>query len=175
MTFRQADRALRAMTAVLPSASAASVAGWPAVAAGQGMVTGRRGLIVAHEKLNEKDGKVMHPDLLNESMLKTQYAVRGELYLRASELQKEGRDIIFTNGNIACSWLRRWVAAGSFNGVRILCAWSKNAPCTWATCPRWQALSVSLKVGCPGVPWRGPQAQGRGTCGMGHKVACPRL
>ncbi|CAL5077436.1 unnamed protein product [Urochloa decumbens] len=34
---------------------------------------------------------------LNENVKKTQYAVRGELYLRASELQKEGKKIIFTN------------------------------------------------------------------------------
>ncbi|KAJ6890150.1 hypothetical protein NC651_023831 [Populus alba x Populus x berolinensis] len=34
---------------------------------------------------------------LNENVKKVQYAVRGELYLRASELQKEGKKIIFTN------------------------------------------------------------------------------
>lgn len=30
-------------------------------------------------------------------VLKTQYAVRGELYLRAEQLRREGREIIFTN------------------------------------------------------------------------------
>ncbi|KAK7366836.1 hypothetical protein VNO80_08835 [Phaseolus coccineus] len=35
--------------------------------------------------------------LINENVKKSQYAVRGELYLRASELQKEGKKIIFTN------------------------------------------------------------------------------
>lgn len=54
--------------------------------------------------LNHKDGKVLHPDLLNADVLKTQYAVRGELYLRAEELRKQGRDIIFTNGKR--SWCR---------------------------------------------------------------------
>ncbi|XP_020217442.1 glutamate--glyoxylate aminotransferase 2 [Cajanus cajan] len=34
---------------------------------------------------------------INENVKKSQYAVRGELYLRASELQKEGKKIIFTN------------------------------------------------------------------------------
>ncbi|CAH9107465.1 unnamed protein product [Cuscuta epithymum] len=34
---------------------------------------------------------------LNENVKSCQYAVRGELYLRASELQKEGKKIIFTN------------------------------------------------------------------------------
>jgi hypothetical protein len=34
---------------------------------------------------------------LNENVKKVRYAVRGELYLRASELQKEGKKIIFTN------------------------------------------------------------------------------
>lgn len=46
---------------------------------------------------NSRDGKVMHPDLLNAQVLKTQYAVRGELYLRAEELRKAGKEIIFTN------------------------------------------------------------------------------
>ncbi|KAF6137028.1 hypothetical protein GIB67_030792 [Kingdonia uniflora] len=36
-------------------------------------------------------------ETLNENVKKVQYAVRGELYLRASELQKEGKKIIFTN------------------------------------------------------------------------------
>ena len=45
-----------------------------------------------------KDGKVLHPDLLNENMRKTQYAVRGELYLKAEELKNAGKEIIFTNG-----------------------------------------------------------------------------
>lgn len=40
----------------------------------------------------------MHPDLLNENVKKTQYAVRGELYLRAEQLRREGKEIIFTNG-----------------------------------------------------------------------------
>lgn len=34
---------------------------------------------------------------LNENVKKCQYAVRGELYLRASELQNQGKKIIFTN------------------------------------------------------------------------------
>ncbi|BBN09233.1 alanine transaminase [Marchantia polymorpha subsp. ruderalis] len=41
--------------------------------------------------------KVMEPDTINENVRKTNYAVRGEIYLRASELQKEGKKIIFTN------------------------------------------------------------------------------
>ncbi|KAK1403274.1 Alanine transaminase [Heracleum sosnowskyi] len=36
-------------------------------------------------------------ETINENVKKAQYAVRGELYLRASELQKEGKKIIFTN------------------------------------------------------------------------------
>ena len=32
-------------------------------------------------------------DTLNENVKKVQYAVRGELYLRASELQKEGKKV----------------------------------------------------------------------------------
>lgn len=31
---------------------------------------------------------------LNENVKKVQYAVRGELYLRASELQKEGKKVL---------------------------------------------------------------------------------
>lgn len=45
-----------------------------------------------------KEGKVLHPDLLNENLKKTQYAVRGELFLKAEELRKAGREIIITNG-----------------------------------------------------------------------------
>lgn len=45
-----------------------------------------------------KDGKVLHPELLNANMRKTQYAVRGELYLKAEQLKNEGKEIIFTNG-----------------------------------------------------------------------------
>ncbi|EFJ23041.1 hypothetical protein SELMODRAFT_145611 [Selaginella moellendorffii] len=41
--------------------------------------------------------KVLDPDNINENVKKCVYAVRGELYLRASELQKEGKKIIFTN------------------------------------------------------------------------------
>eukprot|EP00891_Asterochloris_glomerata_P002765 jgi/Astpho2/2765/Aster-00940 len=46
---------------------------------------------------NVKEGKVLHPDLLNENLKKTEYAVRGELYMRAEELRKAGKEIIFTN------------------------------------------------------------------------------
>ncbi|PWA54772.1 alanine-2-oxoglutarate aminotransferase 2 [Artemisia annua] len=41
--------------------------------------------------------KALDYDNINENVKKAQYAVRGELYLRASELQKEGKKIIFTN------------------------------------------------------------------------------
>ncbi|KAJ8750856.1 hypothetical protein K2173_016037 [Erythroxylum novogranatense] len=41
--------------------------------------------------------KPLDYDSLNENVKKMQYAVRGELYLRASELQKEGKKIICTN------------------------------------------------------------------------------
>ncbi|KAF9611361.1 hypothetical protein IFM89_030906 [Coptis chinensis] len=45
--------------------------------------------------------KGLDHETLNENVKKAQYAVRGELYLRASELQKEGKKIIFTNvGNL---------------------------------------------------------------------------
>lgn len=35
---------------------------------------------------------------INENVKKTQYAVRGELYLRASELQKEGKKVNSVSG-----------------------------------------------------------------------------
>lgn len=41
--------------------------------------------------------KVLDPDNINENIKNLVYAVRGELYIRASELQKEGKKIIFTN------------------------------------------------------------------------------
>eukprot|EP00245_Coleochaete_scutata_P011282 TRINITY_DN4160_c0_g1_i1.p1 TRINITY_DN4160_c0_g1~~TRINITY_DN4160_c0_g1_i1.p1 ORF type:complete len:537 (-),score=86.64 TRINITY_DN4160_c0_g1_i1:994-2451(-) len=43
------------------------------------------------------EDKVLHPESLNPLLLKTVYAVRGELYLRASELASQGKEIIFTN------------------------------------------------------------------------------
>lgn len=43
------------------------------------------------------DNRVLHPSRLNPNIHKTVYAVRGELYLRAAQLQKEGKEIIFTN------------------------------------------------------------------------------
>ncbi|KAL4420157.1 hypothetical protein ABPG77_008293 [Micractinium sp. CCAP 211/92] len=46
---------------------------------------------------NELEGKVAHPSLLNEDLLKAQYAVRGELYMKAMDLQKAGKELIFTN------------------------------------------------------------------------------
>jgi hypothetical protein len=39
--------------------------------------------------------KPLDYELLNENVKKTAYAVRGELYLRASELQKEGKKVCF--------------------------------------------------------------------------------
>ncbi|GMH20743.1 hypothetical protein Nepgr_022585 [Nepenthes gracilis] len=41
--------------------------------------------------------KSLDYELLNKNMKKTQYAVRSELYLRASELEKEGKKIVFAN------------------------------------------------------------------------------
>ncbi len=75
--------------ALFKSASSSSSSGSAAVATGL-----RFKSVVVHEK----DGKVLHPELINEQVLKTQYAVRGELYLRAEELRKAGKEIIFTNG-----------------------------------------------------------------------------
>lgn len=37
--------------------------------------------------------KGLDHETLNENVKKAQYAVRGELYLRASELQKEGKKV----------------------------------------------------------------------------------
>lgn len=47
--------------------------------------------------------QVLHPDLLNENLLRAEYAVRGELYLRGEELRKQGKEIIFTNGEASLS------------------------------------------------------------------------
>ncbi|CAK9316563.1 unnamed protein product [Citrullus colocynthis] len=41
--------------------------------------------------------KALDYESINDNVKKAQYAVRGELYLRASELQKEGKKIVFTN------------------------------------------------------------------------------
>ena len=39
------------------------------------------------------DDKVLHPDRINEALKNAKYAVRGELYLRATELQEEGKEV----------------------------------------------------------------------------------
>ena len=44
-------------------------------------------------KREEKDQMALEYESLNENVKKCQYAVRGELYLRASELQKEGKKV----------------------------------------------------------------------------------
>lgn len=44
--------------------------------------------------LSEKMGpKALDYESINENVKKVQYAVRGELYLRASQLQKEGKKV----------------------------------------------------------------------------------
>ena len=70
----------------------------------QSFPRGANGAVLGQQQrsyANSKDGKVLHPDLLNDSVLKTQYAVRGELYLRAEELRKAGKEITFTNGALS--------------------------------------------------------------------------
>lgn len=37
------------------------------------------------------------PDTLNENVKNTQYAVRGEIYLEAEKLRRQGVEITFTN------------------------------------------------------------------------------
>ena len=56
--------------------------------------------VVARFVVAMASGKVMDPETLNENVKKTVYAVRGELYLRASELQKEGKKV----GNFTTAW-----------------------------------------------------------------------
>lgn len=52
------------------------------------------------EDRHSKEGYVMHPELMNENLRKTQYAVRGEIYFKAQDLAAKGREIIYTNGKI---------------------------------------------------------------------------
>lgn len=47
--------------------------------------------------------KALDYDSINENVKKAQYAVRGELYLRASELQKEGKRVLSFSLNIFLS------------------------------------------------------------------------
>ena len=44
--------------------------------------------------------KPLDYESINENVKKAQYAVRGELYLRASELQKEGKKVRILHGYI---------------------------------------------------------------------------
>lgn len=47
---------------------------------------------------NRREGKVLHPALVNPAIVKAEYAVRGELLNRAVSMDAEGRSIIYTNG-----------------------------------------------------------------------------
>ncbi|GAB4818926.1 hypothetical protein N2152v2_005972 [Parachlorella kessleri] len=52
---------------------------------------------VADQNALTKDGYVLHPTTMNANLLKTQYAVRGEIYLKAQQLAAQGKEIIYTN------------------------------------------------------------------------------
>lgn len=86
---------------------------------------------------SHKDGKVMHPDLLNENMRKTQYAVRGELYLRAEELKKQGKEIILTNG---AAWAHGALTAPPYHA---------SARCAPLRTPASRAPRPSAPSPCP--------------------------
>jgi hypothetical protein len=61
---------------------------------------------------HSKNGYVLHPDLISETVKKAQYAVRGELYLRAVELENAGMEITYTNSALSClcsSQLTGWI------------------------------------------------------------------
>ncbi|KAF9590341.1 hypothetical protein IFM89_033867 [Coptis chinensis] len=67
-----------------------------------GIGTGKSRTIPVHgrsqvDKIGKSKVLASDHETLNENVKKPQYVVRGELYLRASELQKEGKKIIFTN------------------------------------------------------------------------------
>lgn len=76
------------------------------------------------------DGKVLHPDLMNKNFVKAQYAVRGELYLKAEQLEKAGKEIIYTNGTILLTitdlicflFATLWCIKNIFLCVKILVA-----------------------------------------------------
>ena len=65
---------------------------------------------------NVREGKVAHPELLNENLRKAQYAVRGELYIKAMELQAQGRELIFTNGARRLGGARGCAGAAASSG-----------------------------------------------------------
>jgi len=45
----------------------------------------------------DKDAWGLHPHYMNANFVRAQYAVRGELYLRAEELRKKGTNILYCN------------------------------------------------------------------------------
>jgi hypothetical protein len=80
--------------------------------------------------VNSKDGKVLHPDLLNENLKKTQYAVRGELYMKAEELRSKGKEIIFTNGKLG------WPAIAAAGDI-VTCDLLLVLSCSGKPSPAW--------------------------------------
>lgn len=80
--------------------------------------------------VNSKEGKVLHPDLLNDNLKQTQYAVRGELFLKAEELRQAGKEIIFTNGGY-CSLAQRLFLGGHALTPPVSFSWQSTP--TWST------------------------------------------
>lgn len=115
---------------------------------------------------NSKDGKVLHPDLLNENMRKTQYAVRGELYLKAEELKNKGKPIIFTNGG-----------RGARGGAPLRCAGGPTRPTIAAPAPARAPTAVPpshmrsgqpAQPGCQAHHLHAPGARRMGAWGKGR-------
>ena len=100
------------------------------LASNEASTTASSFLRTAASVVASKEGKALHPDLLNESVKKTQYAVRGELYLRAVELQEQGTKITFTNGALqCCAGTASWACSNP-----VLCSSSaKQARTSWHT------------------------------------------
>lgn len=98
--------------AKLASVAAAAAAVTTATAAAPTRDEGYDEPVAKPAKAASKEGKVLHPDLINPNILKTQYAVRGELYLKAEEMRRAGKEVIFTNsewGGGGRSAVGRWV------------------------------------------------------------------
>lgn len=96
-----AQQLLAGRAALSQQAAAANAVAGGQGAMGAGLPCLSRQMSSSSPPVNSKDGKVLHPDLLNDNLKKTQYAVRGELFIKADELRKQGREIIFTNGGRA--------------------------------------------------------------------------
>ena len=97
--------------------------------------------------------QVLHPDLLNKNFTQAEYAVRGELYLKGEELRKQGREVIFTNGDapahLPCRvFIFVALVEGALPSMNVRAARSWQPPRPWPEAPNVQSPGAEPQSIC---------------------------